>query len=154
MIQLAWERLNELLYKGYWIISYLFLNLNLCLYILEYSHVNFTALEEKRNLKLVNHYLHTDSWYKRHLLAFNKLISWFASNTIWIIFKMQNMYMFYFFSSQNLSDRKIREVKDNVFLIMLKMGNEALSGLEIWEILGRRILDLIVVDNSSGQNYS
>lgn len=44
---------------------------------------------------------------------------------------MQNMYMFYFFSSQNLPDRKITEVKDNVFLIMLKMGNEALSGLEI-----------------------
>lgn len=67
MIQLAWERLNELLYKGYWTISYLFLNVNLCLYILEYSHVNFTAHEEKRNLKLVNHNLHTDSWYKRHL---------------------------------------------------------------------------------------
>lgn len=67
---------------------------------------------------------------------------------------MQNMYMFYFFSSQNLSDRKITEVKDNVFLIMLKMGNEALSGLESWQILERRILDLIVVDNSSGQNYS
>lgn len=29
------------------------------------------------------------------------------------------------------------------------MGNEDLSRLEIWQILGRRILDLIMVDNSS-----
>lgn len=59
------------------------------------------------------------------------------------------MYMFYFFSSPNLSDRKITEVKDNIFLIMLRMGNEDLSRLEIWQILGRRILDLIMVGNSS-----
>lgn len=33
------------------------------------------------------------------------------------------------------------------------MGSEATTELNIWQVLGRRIVDLIMVDNSNGHNY-
>lgn len=154
IIQLIWERLNYSI-KVVATVSFLPVNQNLAPHFLDYTKKYFKC-PMQLNIKSKNIKIRGILWiyeYRGTLYKHQRESSTSLPKALCIVFSVkvsclewENKHILTFFSSprQKLNWKKIFK-SSSTFIILLRMGREDISGLEIWKVSGKQKVGWVMI---------